>query len=59
MTVEQFINEKLCPTGVVTVWEETLIATAYQLGDLNKMLETIYDLCQKANVEMPIDLTLN
>lgn len=59
MTVEQFINEKLCPAGVVTVWEETLITTAYRLGDLNKLLETIYDLCQKANVEMPTDLTLH
>ena len=38
MTVEAFINEKLCPAGVVTVWEETLIATAYQLGDLRNML---------------------
>lgn len=59
MTVKTFINEKLCPAGVVTVWEETLIATAYQLGDLNKMLETIYDLCEKANVEMPTNLTLH
>lgn len=59
MTVKTFINEKLCPTGVVTVWEETLIATAYQHGDLNKMLETIYDLCEKANVEMPTNLTLH
>lgn len=59
MTVETFISEKLCPAGVVTVWEETLIATAYQLGDLNKMLETIYDLCEKANVEMPTNLTLH
>lgn len=41
------------------MWEETLIATAYQHGDLNKMLETIYDLCEKANVEMPTDLTLH
>ena len=41
------------------MWEETLIATAYQHGDLNKMLETIYDLREKANVEMPTDLTLH
>ena len=28
MTLEDFINEKLCPTGKVTVWDETIIRTA-------------------------------
>lgn len=59
MTVEEFIDEKLCPAGVVTVWDETLIATAYQFNDLEKLLETIYDLCEKANIEMPPNLTLH
>ncbi|WP_418420185.1 hypothetical protein [Alistipes indistinctus] len=59
MTVEEFINKELCPRGVVTVWEETLITTAYQLGDLPKILETLYDLCEKAGIEMPMNLTLN
>lgn len=59
MSVEEFVNKKLCPAGVVTIWEETLMTTAYQLGDLNKILETIHDLCEKANVEMPTNLTLH
>lgn len=58
MTVEEFINKELCPRGVVTVWEETLITTAYRLGDLPMILETIHDLCEKAGVEMPIGLSL-
>lgn len=59
MSVEEFVNKELCPAGVVTIWEETLMATAYQLGDLPRLLETIYDLCEKANVEMPENLTLH
>ena len=31
MTLEDFINEKLCPTGKVTAWDETVIRTALAL----------------------------
>lgn len=59
MSVEEFVNKKLSPAGVVTIWEETLMTTAYQLSDLPKLLETIFDLCEKANMEMPENLTLH
>ena len=38
MTLEDFINEKLCPTGKVTAWDETVIRTALALGDMDKAL---------------------
>lgn len=41
MTLEDFINEKLCPTGTVTVWDETLIRPALRLDDMDKLSASI------------------
>lgn len=58
MTLEDFINEKLCPTGKVTVWDETVIRAALALGDMGKLTNQIADICRRANVAIPTDLTL-
>lgn len=58
MTVEEFINQELCPKGVVTVWDETILGLAYQLGDLDKLVSHLAVICKKAGVKMRTDLTL-
>ena len=58
MTLEEFINEKLCPAGVVTAWDETLIATALLLGDMDTLTNKVAELATKAGVDVPAGLTL-
>ncbi len=58
MTLEEFINGKLCPAGVVTAWDELVIVTAYKIGDVDKLTEKLAELIVKAGVEIPADLTL-
>jgi hypothetical protein len=57
MTLEEFINDKLCPAGVVTAWDEDVIATAYRLGDTKTLVAKVAELATKAGVEVPADLT--
>lgn len=56
MTLEEFINEKLCPTGTVTAWDETVIRTALALGDMDKLSDRIAAMCRRAGVPIPVDL---
>lgn len=58
MTIEEFINQELCPKGVVTVWDQTVLSVAYQLGDIDKIVSHLAGLCEKAGVELRTDLTL-
>ncbi len=58
MTLKTFINEKLCPTGVVTVWDADVIATAFRLGDIETLTSKVTELAAKAGIEVPADLTL-
>lgn len=58
MTLEDFINEKLCPTGTVTVWDETVICMALDLGDMDKLSTQLIIMCKRADVPVPTDLTL-
>lgn len=58
MTLEDFINEKLCPTGKVTVWDEIVIRMALDLGDMDTLACRIIDLCERAGVPMPTNLVL-
>lgn len=58
MTIENFINEKLCPTGKVTVWDETVIRMALDLGDMDTLVCRIIDLCKRTGIPIPTDLTL-
>ena len=58
MTLEEFINDKLCPTGTVTVWDETIIRTALELGDMDKLSDQLIIMCKRAGVPVPTDLTL-
>ena len=58
MTLEEFINEKLCPTCIVTAWDETVIRTALALGDMDKLSGQIAAMCRRAGVPIPVDLVL-
>lgn len=58
MTLEDFINEKLCPTGTVTAWDETMIRTALCLGDMDRLSDQLVAMCRRAGVPVPTDLTL-
>lgn len=58
MTLEEFINDKLCPTGTVTVWDETVIRTALELGDMDKLSGQLIIMCKRAGVPVPTDLVL-
>ena len=58
MTIEAFINEKLCPAGVVTEWDGTLLSTAFLLGDVDTLATKVAELAGKAKIEIPADLTL-
>lgn len=58
MTLEDFINDKLCPTGTVTVWDETVLRTALELGDMDKLSDQIAAMCRQAGVPVPVDLVL-
>lgn len=58
MTLEDFINEKLCPTGTVTAWDETMIRTALCLGDMDRLSDQLIIMCRRAGVPVPTDLTL-
>lgn len=58
MTLEEFINEKLCPTGKVTAWDETVLRTALELGDMDKLFDQLIIMCKRAGVLVPTDLTL-
>lgn len=58
MTLEEFINEKLCPTGKVTVWDETVISTALDLGDMDKLSDQIMTMCKRVGVPVPTNLIL-
>lgn len=57
MTLEEFINERLCPAGVVTEWDETVIVTACKVGDTKTLVDKVAELANKAGVEIPADLT--
>lgn len=57
MTLEEFINEKLCPAGVVTAWDELVIVTAIRLGDLETLTSKLAELAGKAGVLIPDGLT--
>ena len=58
MTFEEFINQKLCPAGVVTAWDGLVITTAFRLDDLDTLAAITVRLAMKAGVEVPDDLTL-
>ena len=58
MTLEEFINEKLCPAGVVTAWDETVIVTACKAGDIETLTSKLAELASKAGVLIPDGLTL-
>ncbi len=58
MTLEEFINEKLCPAGVVTAWDRTVIVSALRLGDVDKLTDKLAELTVKAGVEIPADLII-
>lgn len=58
MTLEEFINDKLCPTGTVTAWDETVLRTALELGDMDKLSDQLIAMCRRAGVPVPMDLTL-
>lgn len=58
MTLEDFINEKLCPTGTVTAWDETVIRTALALGDMDKLSDQLIIMCKRVGVSVPTDLVL-
>lgn len=58
MTLETFINEKLCPTGTVTAWDETVIRMALTLGDMDKLSDQLIIMCKRAGVSVPTDLVL-
>lgn len=58
MTLEEFINDKLCPTGTVTAWDETVLRTALELGDMDRLSDQLIIMCRRAGVPVPTDLTL-
>lgn len=58
MTIEEFINEKLCPAGIVTAWDETAITTAYRIGDVETLTTKLAELSLIAGIEMPTNLIL-
>lgn len=58
MTLEDFINEKLCPTGAVTAWDEVVIRTVLELGDMDKLSDRLIVMCRRAGVPVPTDLVL-
>lgn len=58
MTLEEFINEKLCPTGTVTAWDETVLRMALELGDMDKLSYQLILMCRRAGVPVPTDLVL-
>ncbi|BBL00430.1 hypothetical protein A3BBH6_06660 [Alistipes onderdonkii subsp. vulgaris] len=58
MTLEDFINEKLCPTGTVTAWDETVIRTALDLGDMDTLICQILNISERAGIPVPTDLIL-
>ena len=58
VALEDFINEKLCPTGKVTAWDETVIRTALALGDMDKLSDQLILMCRRAGVSVPVDLSL-
>jgi hypothetical protein len=58
MTLEAFINETLCPAGVVTRWEEIRIAMAIRSGDRLALNRVLRELCRTAGVELPDTLEL-
>ena len=59
MTLEDFINEKLCPTGVLTQWHATTIELAVRLGDTGKLKTILAELCRAASVELPDNLIIS
>lgn len=58
MTLEDFLNKKLCPTGTVTVWDETVIRTTLEMGDMDKLSDQLVAMCKRAGVPVPTDLML-
>lgn len=58
MTLEEFINEKLCPTGKVTTWDEAVIRAALDLGDMDKLFDQVITMSKRVGVLVPTDLTL-
>jgi hypothetical protein len=58
MTLETFINEKLCPTGTVTAWDETVISMALALGNMDKLSDQLIIMSKRAGVSVPTDLVL-
>lgn len=53
MTPEEFINEHLCPTGVVTAWDAQVITTALRFGDTKTITAKITELATKAGLQAP------
>lgn len=58
MILEEFLNKKICPTGVMTAWDETVLTTAYRLGDTDTLTSKTTELCAKAGIEAPTNLIL-
>ncbi len=58
MTLEEFINEQLCPAGVITRWDAEVIAAAHRLGDIETLTSKVAELSSKAGVLIPAGLTL-
>ncbi|GHV00879.1 hypothetical protein FACS1894159_07650 [Bacteroidia bacterium] len=53
MPLEDFINEHLCPAGVVTRWDAEQIALAVRLGDKARLRAVLERLCIAAGVTLP------
>lgn len=58
MKLEGFLNDKICPTGAMTAWDETIIITAHKLGDFDTLTSKIIELCAKAGIAAPTNLIL-
>jgi len=58
VALEDFISEKLCPTGKVMAWDETVIRMALDLKDMDTLACRIIALCERAGVQIPACLTL-
>lgn len=58
MKLEDFINETLCPAGVVTRWEQTRICMAIKMDDRTALTNVLTELCHKTGVELPGNLII-
>ena len=49
-SIINFVNHHLCPLGIITKWHETIIVTAYKLGDYKKIEEIVESICMENGV---------